>query len=162
MTDGGIYFIGAGEEARRFDVRDGMGVVLARNAGLRTAIISSRSSATVRRRAEELGIDALYEGRERKGEVLDLLLEEQALRVEEVAYLGDDLQDLPVMIRVGLPIAVADARPEVIRRALHVTSRLRRPRGGARGDRVDPGGAGRDEVGAEAVYRGRLILTAAG
>ena len=121
MTDGGIYFVGAGEEARRFDVRDGMGVVLARNAGLRTAIISSRSSVTVRRRAEELGIDALYEGHERKGEALDLLLEEQALRPEEVAYLGDDLQDLPVMNRVGLPIAVADARPEVIRRALHVT-----------------------------------------
>ena len=121
MTDGGIILIGAGEEARRFDVRDGMGVVLARSAGLRTAIISSRSSVTVRRRAEELGIDALYEGRERKGEALDQLLEEQALEPQQVAYLGDDLQDLPVMSRVGLPIAVADARPEVIRRALHVT-----------------------------------------
>ena len=121
MTDGGIVLIGAGEEARRFDVRDGMGVVLARSAGLRTAIISSRSSVTVRRRAEELRIDALYEGQERKGEALDLLLEEQALQPQEVAYLGDDLQDLPVMTRVGLPIAVADARPEVIRRALHVT-----------------------------------------
>ena len=121
MTDGGIVLIGAEEEARRFDVRDGMGVVLARSAGLRTAIISSRSSVTVRRRAEELGIDALYEGHAQKGEALDLLLEEQAMRPEEVAFLGDDLQDLPVMVRVGLPIAVADARPEVIRRALHVT-----------------------------------------
>ena len=121
MTDGGIVLIGAAEEARRFDVRDGMGVVMARSVGLRTAIISSRNSVTVRRRAEELGIDAIYQGHERKGEALDLLLEEQSLRPQEVAYLGDDLQDLPVMARVGLPIAVADARPEVIRRALHVT-----------------------------------------
>ena len=98
-----------------------MGVVMARSAGLKTAIMSSRSSATVRRRASELGIDALYEGQERKDEALDRLLEEQALRAEEVAYLGDDLQDLPVMNRVGLPIAVADARPEVMQSALYVT-----------------------------------------
>ncbi len=121
MTDGGIILIGAGEEARRFDVRDGMGVVMARDAGLMTAIISSRTSVTVRRRAAELRIDAVYEGHERKERALEMLLEEQALRAEEVAYMGDDLQDLPVMNRVGLPIAVADARPEVMRRALHVT-----------------------------------------
>ena len=121
MTDGGIIFIGDGEEARRFDVRDGMGIVMARNAGLETAIISSRSSATVRRRAAELRMNAVYEGHERKSEALDLLLKERALRPEAVAYMGDDLPDLPVMERVGLPIAVADARPEVMRRALYVT-----------------------------------------
>ena len=121
LTDGGIILIGAGEEARRFDVRDGMGVVMARLAGLQTALISSRTSVTMRRRAAELGIDAVYEGHEHKGEALDLLLEERGLRPQEIAYLGDDLQDLPVMKRVGLPVAVADARPEVIRRALYVT-----------------------------------------
>ena len=121
MTDGGIILIGSGEDARRFDVRDGMGVKVAKSAGLKTAIVSSRSSESVRRRAAELGMDSVYEGCEHKGRALDLLLDEHALRPEEVAYMGDDLQDLPVMERVGLPIAVADARPEVMRRALHVT-----------------------------------------
>lgn len=121
MTDGGIILIGRDEEARRFDVRDGMGVKMAQSAGLKTAIITSRRSESVRRRAAELGMDALYEGCEHKGRALDLLLDEHALRPEEVAYMGDDLQDLPVMERVGLPIAVADARPEVMRRAFHVT-----------------------------------------
>ena len=121
MTDGGIVLIGGGGEARRFDVRDGLGVKMARSAGLKTAIISGRSSECVRRRATELGMDAVYEGCAHKGRALDRLLDEQALRPEEVAYMGDDLQDLPVMERVGLPIAVADARPEVMRRALHVT-----------------------------------------
>lgn len=124
MTDGGIILIGGDEDARRFDVRDGMGVKMARGAGLKTAIISGRIARCIRRRAAELGMDAVYEGCEHKGRALDRLLDEHALRPEEVAYVGDDLQDLPAMERVGLPIAVANARPEVMRQALHVTRAL--------------------------------------
>ena len=162
MTDGGIILIGSDEDARRFDVRDGMGVKMARSAGLKTAIISSRSSESVRRRAAELGMDSVYEGCEHKGRALGLLLEEHALRPEEVAYMGDDLQDLPVMERVGLPIAVADARPEGDAPGPSRHPGLRWPRSGARGDRVAAGCTGRDALGTQAARRGRLMRTAAG
>lgn len=121
MTDGGIILIGKEDEAKRFDVRDGMGVTLARAAGLKVGIITGRESIAVRRRAEELRIDEVCQGYFYKEEALDLLLEKHALVASQVAYVGDDLLDLPVLKRVGLPIAVCNACREVKEHSIYVT-----------------------------------------
>jgi 3-deoxy-D-manno-octulosonate 8-phosphate phosphatase (KDO 8-P phosphatase) len=126
MTDGGIILIGETEEAKRFDGKDGMGVTLARAAGLKVGIITSRESAPVNRRAAELRIDDVFQGYSDKEEALSMLLEKHALKPAEVGYVGDDVIDLPVMKRVGLPVAVGDACPEVKAHSVYVT----RARGG--------------------------------
>jgi len=113
MTDGGIILVGAGEEAKRFDVQDGMGITLARSVGLKIGIITSRESAVVQRRAAELHIDELFQGVRRKTEVLDIILAKHEIQASQASYIGDDIQDIPIMKLVGLPIAVQNARPEV-------------------------------------------------
>ena len=124
MTDGGIILIGEKGEAKRFDVRDGMGVTLARAAGLKVGVITGRESTAVHRRAEELGIDEVCQGYFYKEDALNLLLEKHTLDVSQVAYVGDDVLDLPVMKRVGLPIAVCNACPEVKEHSIYVTQAL--------------------------------------
>jgi 3-deoxy-D-manno-octulosonate 8-phosphate phosphatase (KDO 8-P phosphatase) len=120
MTDGGIILIGDEGEAKRFDIQDGMGVTLARAAGLKVGIVTGRNSRVVQRRAEELGIDEVCQGYFYKEEALNHLLEKYGLDASEVAYVGDDVLDLPVLKRVGLPIAVQNARPEVKAHCLYV------------------------------------------
>ena len=121
MTDGGIILIGESAEAKRFDVQDGMGVTLARAAGLKVGIITGRASAPVHRRAEELRMDEVCQGFFYKEEALDVLIEKHAIDPRRIAYVGDDLLDLPVMKRVGLPIAVSNACPEVKAHSIYVT-----------------------------------------
>lgn len=121
MTDGGIILVGEDAEAKRFDIQDGMGVTLARAAGLKVGIVTGRESRVVHRRAEELRIDEVCQGYFYKEEALELLLEKHALDASQVAYVGDDVLDLPVMKRVGLPIAVSNARPEVKEHSVYVT-----------------------------------------
>ena len=122
LTDGGIILIGGEAEAKRFDVQDGMGLNLARAAGLKVGIVTSRSSAVVERRAKELNIDELFQGAGRKSEVLDQLLEKYGISDSQAAYIGDDVQDLPIMRRVGLPIAVQNAVQAVKDRSVYVTT----------------------------------------
>ncbi len=122
MTDGGIFFVGEDQEALRFNVQDGMGVTLAHAAGLETAVITGRRSIPARRRAEQLGVKEIRQGFFWKGEALDLLVEERQIQECEIAYLGDDILDIPVLERVGMPIAVANARPEVKDVAVYVTT----------------------------------------
>lgn len=119
LTDGGIYVLdredGRAVELRRFHVRDGIGVALLRRAGLEVAIVSGKVSSAVRERARTLGIEEVHQvAPAKKLAVVADLLERRGLAWKEVAYLGDDLPDLPVMKRVGLPCAVADAVPEVV------------------------------------------------
>lgn len=121
MTDGGIILVGREDEAKRFDVQDGMGVTLARAAGLKVGIITGRNSEVVRRRAEELKIDEVCQGYFHKEDALDLVLEKYSLEPDQVAYIGDDILDLPVMKRVGLPITVCNARPEVKEYSVYIT-----------------------------------------
>jgi 3-deoxy-D-manno-octulosonate 8-phosphate phosphatase (KDO 8-P phosphatase) len=121
MTDGGIILIGNADEAKCFDIQDGMGVTLARAAGLKVGIITGRESHAVRRRAEELQIDEICQGFFHKEEALSLLLEKHGLDSSEVAYMGDDVLDIPVMKQVGLPIAVSNACPEVKDHSVYVT-----------------------------------------
>jgi 3-deoxy-D-manno-octulosonate 8-phosphate phosphatase (KDO 8-P phosphatase) len=113
MTDGRILFLPDGAEARAFHVRDGLAIALARAAGLRTGLISGRRSPEVARRASELGMEVVEQGVADKGACLREVLARLGLAPAEVAYIGDDLNDLPVLEEVGLSAAPADAPFEV-------------------------------------------------
>jgi 3-deoxy-D-manno-octulosonate 8-phosphate phosphatase (KDO 8-P phosphatase) len=121
LTDGGIYYTERGDEIKRFDVRDGQGLVLLRQAGVLTAVITRRRSEIVERRADELGIVEVHQGATDKRAVLQSLLARRGLAASEAAYVGDDVGDLPAMHLVGYPIAVADAVPPVKKAALYIT-----------------------------------------
>lgn len=122
LTDGRLYFLADGSEFKTFNTLDGHGIKMLIASGVQTAIISGRSSPVVERRAANLGIQHLIQGREDKLAVLEQLLGELGLGYEEVAYLGDDLPDLPVIRRVGLGMAVASADAFVRQHAHGITS----------------------------------------
>jgi 3-deoxy-D-manno-octulosonate 8-phosphate phosphatase (KDO 8-P phosphatase) len=121
LTDGGIILGPEGIELKRFDVQDGMGITLAREAGLLVGLITGRRSAAVERRAGELELDEVHQGRPDKAETLDGILRRRGLAAGEVAYIGDDVQDVPLLHRVGLPVCVANATRETRRAAVYVT-----------------------------------------
>ena len=100
-------------EAKGFNAHDGTAISLARLGGLKTGMITKRISETVALRARDLKIDFLYQGAENKSLILDKILLESGLGEEEIAFVGDDIIDLPIMRRCGLAIAVANARPQV-------------------------------------------------
>lgn len=131
LTDGKLYFLVDGSEFKTFNTLDGQGIKMLINSGVRTAIISGRKTPVVERRAQNLGIQHLYQGREDKLDVLDELLGELSLSYEQVAYLGDDLPDLPVIRRVGLGMAVANAN-EFVRQHAHGVTQARGGEGAAR------------------------------
>lgn len=116
LTDGGIVLgdvDGTRLELKRYDIQDGLGIVMLRQAGIRTAIITGRESVSVELRAKELGIDDVIQDRHaRKVPALRKLLERRRIGWESVAFVGDDLPDLGVMRLVGLPVAVGNASPE--------------------------------------------------
>jgi 3-deoxy-D-manno-octulosonate 8-phosphate phosphatase (KDO 8-P phosphatase) len=121
LTDGGIYYTERGDEVKRFDVRDGQGLVLLRQAGVLTAVIPRRRSEIVERRADELGIVEVHQGATDKRAVLEALLARRGFAASDAAYVGDDVGDLPAMTLVGCPIAVADAVPSVKAAAVYTT-----------------------------------------
>jgi len=108
MTDGSIFILPTGEEARVFNVKDGYGIVMAHAAGLETGIITGRLSSTVTERARALGM-SVVKGSMDKSKMLDEILAEKSLAEHEVAYIGDDYPDLPVLQRVGLSAVPQDA-----------------------------------------------------
>jgi len=118
MPDGGVV------EAKAFSVNDGAALAMARRAGLKTGIISGRSSAALTRRAEELKVEFFYHGLGRtKTAALEEIFARTKLPKDRVCYVGDDVQDLPLFTRVGFPVAVANASSEVAARAAYVTRR---------------------------------------
>ncbi len=121
LTDGGIILIGRNQEAKRFNVQDGMGIRLAQSVGIRVGIITSRSSDVVNRRAKELNIDEVFQGAKRKTDVLDQLLDSNNIKSSQAAYIGDDIQDIPIMKRVGMPVAVQNAVSAVKECSCYVT-----------------------------------------
>lgn len=121
MSDGRIVIDDNGVQQRNFDIKDGMGVVALQMLGVEVAIITSKHCGAVRHRAEELKITRFYEGIRKKTEAYAEILEEMQISDAEVCYVGDDLVDLSMMKRVGLPVAVADAVPDVIEHADYVT-----------------------------------------
>jgi 3-deoxy-D-manno-octulosonate 8-phosphate phosphatase (KDO 8-P phosphatase) len=131
LTDGKLYFLVDGSEFKTFNTLDGHGIKMLINSGVRTAIITGRNTPVVERRAKNLGIQHLYQGREDKLVVLDELLAELGLDYSQVAYLGDDLPDLPVIRRVGLGMAVASA-DRFVRKHAHGITEARGGEGAAR------------------------------
>jgi len=123
LTDGGICYGGGGLEIKRFHAHDGMGLTLLGMAGLTTFIITGRSSEAVARRGQELGVTEIHQGVDDKLACLRAMLPKYGASLEEVAYIGDDLADLGIMLHVGFPMAPADARDEVKRIARVVTVR---------------------------------------
>ena len=121
MTDGGIMIDDNGVETKRFHSRDGHALKMLVRTGLRAAIITGRKSQVVALRAKELGITEVYQGVADKGAVYRQVLAESGLSPEETAFAGDDVVDLPVMIRCGLPMAPADACQEALTAARFVS-----------------------------------------
>lgn len=123
LTDGSLYYTANGEAAKVFHIHDGLGFKLARQAGLKTGIISGRQSAALELRARELGVDYLYQGNDAKLGAYEEICTAESLADEQIAYLGDDLHDLNLLRRVGLAIAVANAVAEVKAAAHFLTQR---------------------------------------
>lgn len=121
LTDGSVTLASTPDnhalEVKTFDAHDGQGLTLAVTAGLRTGVITGRSSAALRRRCKELDIEFVYEKQGHKIAAYEDVLRKTGAKESEVAFLGDDLPDLTVMRRVGLSVAVANAAPEVRRAA---------------------------------------------
>lgn len=123
LTDGRIIIAGDGDEVKHFHVADGMGTFLARKAGLQLAIITGRSSRAVEKRARELGISDLFQDVRDKGATLLELMTRYGLERREVAYIGDDINDLPAFAHAGLKIAVANADEQLKAKADFITDR---------------------------------------
>jgi 3-deoxy-D-manno-octulosonate 8-phosphate phosphatase (KDO 8-P phosphatase) len=127
LTDGHVYLQsfpdGSAHEAKAFHSQDGAGLKLAHDAGLRTGVITGRKSAAVERRAKEVGMAFVYQGYAQKLPAYEEILRRAGVSEDEVAYIGDDLPDLPVMERSGLAVAVANAVAEVRQAAHYVTQR---------------------------------------
>jgi 3-deoxy-D-manno-octulosonate 8-phosphate phosphatase (KDO 8-P phosphatase) len=128
LTDGRIVINDAGQETKSFDVRDGHGMKLLQRSGVRIGIITGRRSAVVEHRMRELGIDLVYQGVKDKLVPFLEILASQNLSAEQIAYVGDDVVDLPILRRVGFAATVADGCPD-LKPHLHYVCR----HGGGRG-----------------------------
>jgi 3-deoxy-D-manno-octulosonate 8-phosphate phosphatase (KDO 8-P phosphatase) len=121
LTDGRIWIIDENEDQKAFHIRDGLALELWHRAGLRSGIISGRSSTAVSRRAKGLNISIVHLGQNDKLKAFEETLLETGVSSDEVAFIGDDLNDIPLMLRCGLAIAVSDASSETKARAHYIT-----------------------------------------
>ncbi|OGT90873.1 MAG: 3-deoxy-D-manno-octulosonate 8-phosphate phosphatase [Gammaproteobacteria bacterium RIFOXYA12_FULL_61_12] len=117
LTDGSLFYGDDGQEYKAFNSKDGHGMVMLRDCGIRIGIITGRSSEVVRIRMASLGVEQVYQGQKDKLPAYEQMKSDLGLTDEQVAYVGDDVVDLPVMSRVGLSIAVADAHELVCEKA---------------------------------------------
>lgn len=117
LTDGKLYYGNSGEELKAFNIQDGLGIKLLQQGGIQVGIITGRVSALLQRRADELGISPVIQGREDKLTALKELLQSLNLGLHEIAFMGDDLPDLAVINTVGLGITVANASSTLTREA---------------------------------------------
>ena len=131
LTDGRMVLTERGDEIKFFHTHDGMGVALAKRAGLKTAIVTGEKSLIAKARGAKLGVDEVVLGARRKGEIVDALVKKYGLSLEAAAFIGDDLLDIPVLQRVGFAVAVADAVPEV-KRVAHLVTKARGGQGAVR------------------------------
>lgn len=122
LTDGRVWLFEDGEEQKGFHTRDGLGISLLHRAGLKSGIISGRTSNAVEKRAEGLGMSYVIQGREDKQEAFAEILDQAGVESLEVSYIGDDLNDIPLMLQCGFGVAVADAALETREHAHYVTS----------------------------------------
>jgi 3-deoxy-D-manno-octulosonate 8-phosphate phosphatase (KDO 8-P phosphatase) len=123
LTDGRIIFDGCGREVKFFHIRDGQGIRLLQQAGIKVGILTGRKSKAVDLRARELGMDLVFQKIRDKARALESILKKEKLRAEQVGYAGDDLVDIAVLNSVGLAITVPEASPEV-KAVVQYTTRL--------------------------------------
>ncbi|CAN5170641.1 3-deoxy-manno-octulosonate-8-phosphatase KdsC [soil metagenome] len=121
LTDGKLYFTENGEEMKVFHVRDGQGLAMWHAAGFRSGIITGRKSKSLERRANELSVNFLKQNSRNKLNCFQEIISEVKVSIDEVAFVGDDVQDIILLEKVGLPIAVADAHSEIFPYILHKT-----------------------------------------
>ena len=121
LTDGSLHYGPEGEMMKTFNVQDGLGIKLLQEAGIFTAIISARRSASVLSRAKDLGIPFVHQGGHDKLTPFQELLAKTGLTAEQVGFIGDDVVDLPILTRVGFAVGVPNGRAEVLSRVHHVT-----------------------------------------
>jgi 3-deoxy-D-manno-octulosonate 8-phosphate phosphatase (KDO 8-P phosphatase) len=115
LTDNGVYYSEAGEVMKRFSIRDGMGVErLRKHCGIETGIITGETSGSVAKRAEKLHITELHLGIKDKGSLLAVIMERKGLLPEEIAFIGDDVNDIAIMQLAGLTACPVNAMPQVI------------------------------------------------
>ena len=117
LTDGRLIFGDDGQEYKAFHSRDGHGMKMLQNSGVAVGIITGRTSKVVEHRMANLGIQHVYQGKEEKLPAFEELINELGLKPEQVAYMGDDVVDLPIMLRVGLAVATKDAHSLVSKHA---------------------------------------------
>jgi 3-deoxy-D-manno-octulosonate 8-phosphate phosphatase (KDO 8-P phosphatase) len=124
LTDGGLYYTESGEELKKFNVKDGMGLKLLMQAGIEIAIITTSSSSSVLHRAKKLGISHVFLGIEEKLPTLEFLCEKLNITFEQVAYVGDDINDIPILEKVACPFTVADAMNQNKNMAIYITKSI--------------------------------------
>ena len=113
LTDGSIIYNDADSETKVFNVKDGYGIKLVMSAGIKVGLVTGRTSKALYRRCRDLGIRCIYDGVQHKDQLLDKIVQETGVTAGNTAFMGDDLPDLPLMRRIGLSIAVADAHDRV-------------------------------------------------
>ncbi len=139
LTDGAVVYSESGSEIKSFNVKDGLGIRMLQRSAIPVGIVTGRRSEALRHRCRDLEIDLLMDGVADKGAALAPLLRKTGLTAGDIGFMGDDLPDLPLMVKVGTALAVADAAPQVIAAAHLVTDR--------------PGGKGAVREAAEAILQ---------
>jgi 3-deoxy-D-manno-octulosonate 8-phosphate phosphatase (KDO 8-P phosphatase) len=122
LTDGGLYYDHQGRVSKRFHVQDGLGIKMGQSVGLEFAVITGLNSPAVAARAQELGIIEYHPGHTRKVPIIHDILARKNLELDQVAYLGDDWVDASALALVGLPMAVANAQPEIKELAIWIST----------------------------------------
>lgn len=123
LTDGKIIYDSRGVDTKFFDVHDGLGVYLLKKAGIKTILITAKGSKAIKPRARDMQVEAVFENVSPKTLVLDKILNKYQVNLEEVCFVGDDLVDLCLMKRVGFPVAVFNACPEIKQASQYITLR---------------------------------------
>jgi 3-deoxy-D-manno-octulosonate 8-phosphate phosphatase (KDO 8-P phosphatase) len=123
LTDGRIIYDSRGRDMKFFDVHDGLGVYALRKAGIKTILITAKGSRAIRPRARDMQVEAVFENISPKTAIIGRILKKYKIDIDEICFVGDDLVDLCLMKRVGLPIAVFNACPEIKQAASYITLR---------------------------------------
>jgi 3-deoxy-D-manno-octulosonate 8-phosphate phosphatase (KDO 8-P phosphatase) len=121
LTDGRIIYDSRGHDIKFYDVHDGMGVYALHKAGIKTILITAKGSRAIRPRARDMRVEAIFENVSPKSAVLEKILKKYKCQISEICFMGDDLVDLCLMKKVGFPIAVFNAAPEIKEAASYVT-----------------------------------------
>jgi 3-deoxy-D-manno-octulosonate 8-phosphate phosphatase (KDO 8-P phosphatase) len=122
LTNGSVIYHDTGAETKAFHTKDGLGITMLMDAGIEVGIVTGRTSRALRHRCDNLGISLVFEQVHDKTSVLEVISKEKGVKAEHIAFVGDDLVDIPLMKKVGLSIAVADAHETVLEHADMVTA----------------------------------------